>query len=243
MNQELLTTPSKKSTYNEIMFTRIAPVYSVISNVISLGRDSAWKRILIDDLPQSNPVSSCLDLACGTGDLTFLLAERYPKAHIKGVDLTAAMLDRARRKNHYSNVELIQQDICDLAQDSESVDIVTGSYAIRNAPDLVVVLKEVNRVLKPGGVAAFLDLSKPTSRLLQVLEYLFLKFWCSFWGLLLHGSPGLYGYIAESLRFFPDRKLLREQFKECGLEVISSRKLYLGVLEIIVIQKATTPAE
>ena len=105
-----------------------------------------------------------LDLACGTGDVCFLLAERFSNAGIEGLDLTREMLDIAERRNQFGDrVNFVQGDICNLPQASDSKDLITGSYAWRNAPDLLKMLQEIHRVLKPGGVVAFLDFSKSPS--------------------------------------------------------------------------------
>jgi demethylmenaquinone methyltransferase/2-methoxy-6-polyprenyl-1,4-benzoquinol methylase len=116
------------------------------------------------------------------------------------------------------------------------VDVVTGSYALRNAPDLRVALREIRRILKPGGTAAFLDFSKSPNFLSQCFTYRLLKFWGGFWGLLLHGTPEVYAYIAESLDQFPDRAALRDLLTQEGFTNIQSQKFYFGIVELIVFE-------
>ena len=94
------------------------------------------------------------------------------------------------------------------------MDIVTGGYALRNAPDLGTAIDEISRVLKPCGVAAFLDFSKPSGKILQKMEYWALKTWTGPWGTLLHRNREVYRYIAESLQPFPDRSQLRDIFRD-----------------------------
>jgi ubiquinone/menaquinone biosynthesis C-methylase UbiE len=112
---------------------------------------------------------------------------------------------------------------------------VTGSYALRNAPDLRKAVAEVHRVLSPGGVAAFLDFSNPERYPLRHLQYLLLRSWCGLWGLLLHGTPEIHGYVAESLRVFPDRNRLRGIFRENGFEVSTERRFFLGITGLVVL--------
>jgi len=226
----------KKKYFNEKVFSEIAPRYDFITRVLSFGHDAAWKRTLVSSLPfHESPV--CVDLACGTGDLTFLLADRYPGGRIAGLDITEPMLDIARQRNTHPNVSFVNEDMGSLAIASESVDIVTGSYALRNAPHLETVINEVGRVLKPDGVAAFLDFSKPSVSIQQKMEYWVLKVWAGSWGILLHRNHEVYSYIAESLQRFPDRPHLRNIFEESGFSVIDSRLFFAGFTELLVVQK------
>ena len=237
-----LRTPEAKRDYNEALFAEVARRYDLVTRALSLGRDQAWKRALIDTLPDGEAVPNegtpvCVDLACGTGDVTFALARRYPQGTVCGVDLTTEMLDIARAKNRYSNVSLELGDMHRLSFPSASVDIVTGSYALRNAPALTDALREVHRVLRPGGTAAFLDFSKSPNWLSQRLAYSILYVWGAFWGLVLHRQPAVYAYIANSLWHFPDRVALREELAAAGFVELASRQFYFGTLELITVVK------
>ena len=238
---QCFSSPEAKREYNEQLFTVVAPVYDRICPVLSFGRDQAWKRCLRDRLPElDQPV--CVDLACGTGDLCGLLAQRYADADITGIDLTPAMLDIARRRFDQENISFRRGDMAALELDDASVDVVTGGYALRNAPEPAAAVREVARVLKPGGTAAFLDFSKPPNALAAAVEYAMLKCWGSFWGLCLHRSPQVYGYIAESLRRFPDRRQLRAHLAEAGLDIADSKRFYGGVLELTLCRRRQTDA-
>jgi ubiquinone/menaquinone biosynthesis methyltransferase len=214
---------TSKLTLNLALFKVVAPKYDMITKALSMGRDGAWKRDLVNALP-AHPDPVCVDLACGTGDITRLVATRYPNGHATGLDLTAAMLVLAQKRLPTLNIEYKEGSMHELPFDTASTDIVTGSYALRNAPDLNRTLDEISRVLKPGGIAAFLDFSKPASRLGQRLGYIMLKLWGGLWGLLFHGNPDVYGYIADSLQYFPDRLALRKAFEERGFTLRRSRR-------------------
>jgi demethylmenaquinone methyltransferase/2-methoxy-6-polyprenyl-1,4-benzoquinol methylase len=239
--REWLDVPDRKRAYNERHFAEAAPRYDLATRMMSLGRDAAWKRALVGALP-SLPSPVCVDLACGTGDVAFLLAGRYPGGVVTGVDLSAPMLAIARERVRFANVRFEQCDMCGLPFPDRSVDVVTGSYALRNAPDLRNAIAEVHRVLSPGGVAAFLEFSNPERSSLRHLQYLLLRGWCGFCGLLLHGTPEIHGYIAESLRVFPARNQLREIFGEQGLGICSDRRFFLGITELLVLRKGETSA-
>jgi demethylmenaquinone methyltransferase/2-methoxy-6-polyprenyl-1,4-benzoquinol methylase len=147
------------------------------------------------------------------------------------------MLAIARERNRFANVRFEQGDLCDLPFPDGSADVATGSYALRNAPDLRKALAEVHRVLSPGGVAAFLDFSNPERSPLRHLQYLLLRGWCGLWGLLLHGTPEIHGYIAESLRAFPDRGRLREILREHRFGVSDDRRFFLGITGLLVLRR------
>lgn len=234
--REHLDRPEKKRLYNELHFSEAAGRYDFATRAMSLGRDGAWKRALVAALPELE-APRCLDLACGTGDIAFLLARRYPGGDILGLDLAEPMLAIARRRNRFPRVRFARGDLGATGLEDAGFDIVTGSYAIRNAPELGAALDEIRRVLRPGGIAAFLDFSKPTSPFRQRLQYRLLKNWCGLWGLLLHGNPEIHSYIAASLQAFPDREELRGLLCRHGFVPVAERRFYGGLLEMLVLQK------
>ncbi len=226
--REFLKSSDNKKKFNEAHFAESAPRYDLATRCLSLGQDRIWKKRLINELPDL-PSPVCVDIACGTGDVTFLLADRYPGGSIIGVDLTKEMIDLSLKRNTKPNVTFQQRDMSHLEFGDHSVDIITGSYAIRNAPDLAVTLAEFNRVLKLGGHAFFLDFSKPASQFGQALQYAVMKCWGSFWGIVLHGNPQVHGYISESLRLFPNQVELERLFKTHGFEIQGSTAFLFGM--------------
>src|ERR1700680_4867899 len=235
---DCLDDAEKKKYYNERVFSEIALRYEFITRVLSFGRDAAWKRTLVSLLPShESPV--CADLACGTGDIAFLLAHKPPRGRRARLNIPEPMLDIARHRNTHPNVSFVNQDMGSLEIVSESVDIVTGGYALRNAPDLGTAIDEISRVLKPCGVAAFLDFSKPGGKIPQKMEYLGLKIWTGLWGTLLHRNHEVYSYIAESLQRFPDRRHLRNIFREKGFSVIDSCLFFGGITQLLGVRKDT----
>ena len=236
--KDYIHTPERKREYNEQHFSEAASRYDFATRAMSLGRDAAWKRQLVATLPQL-PVPTCVDLACGTGDIVFLLAEKYPTGQIVGIDLTEPMLELARKRCNSDNIAFVRQDMAETGFPDESVDIVTGGYAVRNAAELRQAFVEIHRILKPGGFVALLDFSKPPSQWFQRLQYLVLKYWCGLWGFLLHGNPEVHAYISASLKTFPDRGQLRELIEATGFVVSHSRRFYFGTLELLVLRKPT----
>jgi len=232
--------PERKRRFNELHFEEAAPRYDIATRAMSLGRDGAWKRALVSALPEW-PAPSCVDLACGTGDVAFLLAARYPRGSVAGVDIAPEMLAIAGERNRFPNVRFERGDMGALPFPDHSVDIVTGSYALRNAPDLRIAIAEIRRVLKPGGVVAVLDFSRPENPVLQKVQYFLLRGWCGFWGFLLHGTPEVHGYVAESMKVFPTRRRFLEILREERFAVISSRRYFFGITEILVLRRLPPP--
>jgi ubiquinone/menaquinone biosynthesis methyltransferase len=224
--------PERKRLFNRIHFDVAASRYDLATRAMSLGRDAAWKRALVSVLPPL-PAPKCIDLACGTGDVAFQLAARYPFGTVAGVDISRCMLARAGGRNRFANVRFACADLCALPFPDASADLVTGSYALRNAPELRAALAEVRRVLKPGGTAAFLDFSRPERPILQGVQYGLLRGWCGLWGILLHGTPEIHGYVAESLAGYPDRGRFRELLRGHGFRVVAARRFLLGMTEIV----------
>jgi ubiquinone/menaquinone biosynthesis methyltransferase len=236
--RDWLAVPERKRFYNELHFSEAAPRYDAATRAMSLFRDASWKARLVASLPDL-PTPVCVDIGCGTGDVALRLATRYPGGRIAGVDIARPMLRIARERNRHGHVRFLRQDMCAMDFPDDSVDVVTGSYALRNAPDLPRALQEIGRIVKPGGTAAFLDFAKPGAACLQALQRLLLRTWCGFWGLVLHGTPEVHGYIAESLAAFPDRSALLRLFGEHGFDRVSSERFFLGITELLVLRRRT----
>ena len=233
--REQIETPAQKRCFNLQLFTRVADEYDLATRAMSLGQDARWKRRLLALLPAMQR-PRCVDLACGTGDLTLGLAKRYPDGDILGVDLTGPMLDVARRQISHPHVQFVQADMCRLDVPDQSVDIVTGGYAIRNAPVLDDALAEIHRILRPGEVAAFLDFSKPAQPFACEAQLALLKCWCGLVSIAVHRRPD-HAYIAESLRQFPDRLALRLRFADSGFALHHRESFLGGITEILMVRR------
>ena len=233
--RDYLSTSEGKRLFNEKHFAESASRYDFATRALSLGQDAGWKKKLVAALPE-NRAPVCIDIACGTGDVTFLLADRYGKGEFIGMDLTQEMIDIANQRNQNESVRFECADMCQLPVEDSSVDILTGSYAIRNAPELAAALAEFRRVVKPGGTLAFLDFSKEETPLRQAFQYHLLRFWGGLWGLLLHGNIEVHGYISKSLQGFPTPQALEEAFRTAGFEIGVSRTLFGGMMRLYVLR-------
>ena len=225
-----------KREYNRLMFGVIAAEYDFITRALSFGRDSSWKKELIAALPVSE-IEHAVDLACGTGDIALQLTAKYPGAKITGLDLSPQMIALARKRNGGSRVEFREGDMIATGLPDACANIVTGGYALRNAPNLAASLREIFRILKPGGTAAFLDFSKSAAPAAQKISIGAMRCWGGFWGLLLHRNPAMYTYIADSLALFPDRETLREKIAAAGFVNQRGNRHFAGLIEITICDK------
>lgn len=258
-----LVQSDRKRSYNRRLFGIVAPKYDVVTRALSFFRDSAWKREMVASLPAPNAADHAqpggspraLDLACGTGDLCELLAERYPSYAIDGLDLTEEMLVRARRRVRRradaparawvrprppvrrDQINFVKGSMDELPYREGSFLVVTGGYALRNAPDLDATLREIFRVLTPDGIAAFLDFSRSPRAWFWAIEYRLLRWWGGLWGLVLHRDATVYAYIARSLTTFPDRLQLKRKLREHGFVRVRSRLRMFGFLAITTFRK------
>lgn len=229
-----LKNPESKRDFNLKLFDEVSKSYDKATVALSFGFDKFWKKILVKNLPNfRNPY--CLDIATGTGDIAFLLRKKYPSAKIFAIDINKMMLEKAKRK--INDIEFIIMDMNSLNFNEEMFDVVTGGYALRNAPEIQKLLISLYKIMKKNSIAAFLEFNKISNKFLQKIEIFLLKLWGNLWGLIFHKNPDIYGYIAESLKFYPDNKKLVSLLKEIGFKDIKYKKLFLGFIAIVFFRK------
>lgn len=216
------------------MFETIASRYDFITRFLSYGRDKGWKLTLVD-MAGLGGDETVLDIACGTGDLTFQTARRLRRGQAIGLDITKAMLEIAERKrldSGVTNVSFYRADIMRLPFRDETFDCVTAGYALRNVPDIQPALKEILRVLKPGGRFLSLDFGHPPNRLYRWLYLRYLIIVGSAVGIALHRDPDTYRYIPETLKLYPGQRGVSEMMRRAGFVDAGFREFGGGIMAI-----------
>lgn len=201
------------------MFETIAPRYDFITRAFSYGMDMNWKRVALREagLPRDAQI---LDLACGTGDFSRLAAEEGASAI--SADLTAGMLRAAPDLPSRACADAHALPFADA-----SFDAVFIGYGVRNFTELSTALREIRRVLKPGGKLVTLDFFKPGNVVWRELFIGWLYLQGAVWGLILHGRPSIYTYIPRSLRAFLSNEGYSSALQSAGFQP-SRIKRFLG---------------
>jgi demethylmenaquinone methyltransferase / 2-methoxy-6-polyprenyl-1,4-benzoquinol methylase len=206
------------------MFDRIAPVYDAMNRLMTVGLDRQWRRETAAAVV--GPGDRVLDVCCGTGDLA--IAARAAGGDVTGLDFSAPMLERARRKS--ADIEWVEGDALALPFAGGSFDAVTVGFGVRNLPNIERGLAELRRVLRPEGRVGVLEITRPRGLLAP-----FYKLW--FDGLIpLAGRilPGgwAYSYLPASVRRFPEPKDLARLLDEAGFGDIRWRLFAGGIVAL-----------
>jgi demethylmenaquinone methyltransferase/2-methoxy-6-polyprenyl-1,4-benzoquinol methylase len=198
------------------MFDRIAPVYDVMNRVMTAGLDGRWRRLTARAVVK--PGDRVLDAACGTGDLA--IADRKAgAAEVTGIDFSERMLERARRKA--PDLEWVQGDLLALPFEDASFDAATVGFGVRNVADLELSLRELRRVLRPGGRLAILEITQPRGVLRPFFSLWFDRI-VPLLGKLLPGGAA-YTYLPASVKRFPGTEELAELMRGIGFADVQFR--------------------
>jgi demethylmenaquinone methyltransferase / 2-methoxy-6-polyprenyl-1,4-benzoquinol methylase len=206
------------------MFDRIAPVYDLMNRVMTAGLDGRWRRLTAEAAVRRG--DRVLDACCGTGDLA--LADERAGGRVVGLDFSERMLERARRKS--ASVEWVRGDLLELPFEDASFDAATVGFGVRNVADLERSLRELRRVLRPGGRLGILEVTTPRGPL-----RLFYRLWFDaivpVLGKLLRGGSA-YTYLPASVRRFPGPDDLAALLEQAGFGNVSFRLLAGGIVAL-----------
>ena len=175
--------------------------------------------------------SKALDVCCGTADWTIALSEAVgSKGQVTGLDFSENMLEVGKQKTaSLDNIQLVHGDAMNLPFDDNSFDYVTIGFGLRNVPDYLSALKEMHRVLKPGGMVVCLETSQPTLPLFKQIYSLYFKFVKPIFGKMFAKSKEEYEWLQQSTFNFPDKQTLKGLFFEAGFNDIIVRSFTGGV--------------
>ena len=216
------------------IFESLAPRYDRANARISLGLEKGWKRMMVKRvLAENSGGEDILDVCCGTGDIAIALARGNPAFDVTGIDFSPAMLAQAREKGAgITTLQWVQGDVMDLPFKDESFDVVCISFGLRNTPDYRRVLREMRRILRPGGKVYCLDSFVPDNPAILPAYRLYFR----------HMMPVLgggrkyrkqYTWLCQSTEQFPRRRELMKQFVRAGFTQVQSRSRMLGACVLI----------
>jgi demethylmenaquinone methyltransferase / 2-methoxy-6-polyprenyl-1,4-benzoquinol methylase len=214
------------------MFTSIAPRYDLLNHVLSCNIDRLWwwRTARRFDAILRRPEARVLDLCCGTGDMTFALSRRAGSAtlQILGADFSHAMLQRAAAKGKATTLRWIEADALRLPFPDGHFNLVTSAFGFRNLADYDAGLREIARVLAPGGECGILDFGEPGGLLGQLYRVYFKRVLPKI-GTLLSGVRGPYAYLPASVERFPSPDEMLGRMHQAGFREVSWTPYTFGI--------------
>ena len=232
------TTPAGAATEQEAaslvraMFGRLAHRYDLANHVLSFNIDRRWRRRTVERVRDvlCQPSAVVLDICCGTGDLVAAL-ERERGAAVWGSDFCHPMLVAAAEKiaRRSGRSQLFEADALALPLADRSLDLITVAFGFRNLANYEAGLREMRRVLRPGGTAAILEFSQPKNRAFAALYAFYSRRILPVIGGALTGSQDAYRYLPESVRKFPNAQELAEEMRRVGFRNVCFERLTGGI--------------
>jgi len=217
------------------MFARIAGRYDLANHLLSGGIDFWWRQRLVRQVHDAHP-RDVLDLATGSGDVVFALADGLPPSvRLTGMDFCQPMLDEAVRKRarhaRWARIAFDHGDGLNLPVPDASYDVVTISFGLRNMADRSKALAEMRRVLRPGGRLYVLEFSQP-DRWFRPCYYAYLQFILPRVAGVVTGDQNAYEYLGGSIAQFPDRAAMSAEFRRAGFSDIQARPMTFGIVAL-----------
>ena len=217
------------------VFEKIYENYDQMNSVISFQQHIKWRNDTMKKMNVQNGAKA-LDVCCGTADWTIALAESAGKdGEVVGLDFSKNMLKIGEEKLQARNLDqatLIHGNAMELPFEDNSFDYVTIGFGLRNVPDYNQVLREMYRVLKPGGMAVCLETSQPTMPGFKEAYRLYFRFIMPMFGKLFAKSYDEYSWLQESAKDFPGMKELAKMFSEAGFENVEYKPYSGGVAAV-----------
>lgn len=223
---------SQKAGMVHGVFTNVASKYDIMNDVMSVGIHRIWKDAMMDWLAP-RPGQRLLDVAGGTGDVSFRFLGRAGDAEAVVLDMTESMLVEGRKRAEASSLaeklDWIVGDAMALPFEDNSFDVYTISFGIRNVTRVQDALSEAYRVLRPGGRLMVLEFSQLPNPMMQKAYDLYSFNVIPKMGKVIAGDSESYQYLVESIRQFPDQETFAEMIRKAGFENVSYRNMTLGV--------------
>ena len=226
----------------EEMFDHIAPTYDVLNHTLSLGTDRGWRRKAMDALGKHRP-RHILDVATGTGDFAILAARRLGMEglHITGADISEGMMQVGREKVRQLGLEHVirfcREDCMQLSFADDSFDAVTVAYGVRNFQDLDAGLREMCRVLRPGGHLLVVELASPPYFPMKQLFWLYSHVWMPLVGRLVSKDDHAYRYLPATMEAFPQGEVMEGILLRAGFRSVEWKRFTFGICTMYLAEK------
>lgn len=229
-----------KGAQVEEMFDNIAPTYDMLNHRLSCDIDKGWRRKAIAQLKPFAP-REILDIATGTGDFAILAARMLKPERLVGADISEGMMAVGRQKVEREGlgdvIHFRREDCLQLSFEDGSFDAVTAAFGIRNFKDLDTCLRELHRVLRPGGHLSIVELSAPMrppmSWLFKVYSHTLLPLYAR----LVSKDGNAYRYLINTIEAFPQGEEMMEILRKAGFEEVQFCRLTLGVCTMYLASK------
>ena len=222
----------EKAQQVEKMFDNIAPTYDKLNHRLSWDIDKGWRRKAIEALAPYKP-QSLLDIATGTGDFAILSAQMLHPKRLVGADISEGMMEIGRQKVKTLGLDHIvtfeKEDCLHLSYDSDTFDAVTAAFGIRNFADLDAGLREMYRVLKPGGHLSIVELTTPVKFPMKQLFHIYSHTVLPIYGRLISRDTSAYSYLTKTIEAFPQGERMVSILMKAGFAEASFRRLTFGI--------------
>lgn len=224
----------------ERMFDQIAHSYDFLNHTLSLGIDRSWRKAAIDSLKPYAP-QRILDVATGTGDFALMAVDRLQPQSLIGADLSEGMLSIGREKVERAGksdiITLQKEDCMALSFEDNTFDAVTVAYGVRNFEDLDRGLREMLRVLKPGGRLVIIELTSPVRFPMKQLFWLYAHVWMPLVGKLVSRDSRAYSYLPATMEAFPQGEVMQGIIEKAGFQSVKFRRFTFGLSTLYTAEK------
>jgi len=233
MNEKPMKDWSDKEKVDAVreIFSKITPDYDRMNRIMSARRDVAWRRFLVRRIPRD--AQQVLDVATGTGDVALMIARRRPEMRVTGLDFVQEMLDLAIAKTDRANlgdkIEYINGDAMSMPFNDSAFDASTIAFGMRNIPDRLGAIREMARVVKPGGKVLILEMTFPRNLKMRKFFHWYLNRVIPMLGRFIAGNHSAYSYLSDSIQNFIHPDQLTDLFEQAGLLEIKEHPLTMGI--------------
>lgn len=222
----------EKGSQVEQMFDNISHSYDLLNHLLSFGIDKRWRKAAIKSLEPFHP-KQILDVATGTGDFAILAAKQLSPERLLGTDISEGMLNVGRKKVEKAGLENIvtfQKDDCmSLSLADDEFDAVMVAYGVRNFPDLDKGLREMRRVMKPGGRLVIIELTAPRKFPMKQLFWCYSHLFMPAVGRLFSKDKRAYKYLPATMEAFPQGEKMKEILTNAGYQDVTFKRFTFGL--------------